>query len=798
MKIDDLFRGSEEEQSSLAVRITVVVFWGMVGLGLLGAVWLTRDMEQGAKQQREAATAHVLDELRKLLHDTHLASPERLMAALQYDITGLGLDAMTIALPRGPVTIGKRQTDSTGTPHLVAYTPPGQASAPLTVEVTIYSRPFDSVLDKQRRQALAAFGGVLLLFGFAFHKVMRRLVTRPFQEMIDQAKSITAGTTDQRFSEARTDEFGFLARFMNRALHQVTEQSEQLRSALAKAYTSEQALFAEKERIEVTLHSIADAVITTDAAGRIQFINPAAEQLFDAAPGDIIGQPIEKVLQLQQDTGRAAVPNPVQQCLSSGKAVEPTTHVILALSNGKEMDVSCTAAPIHNRDGQVVGAVIVLHDISHNTRMARALSHQASHDALTGLANRVAFESRLTDLLESIDSGPRGHAVAYLDMDQFKIVNDTCGHAAGDELLRQFSQLLRTHVRDSDVVARLGGDEFGLLLINCDAPHAQTITQNILNHIREFRFGWQDQHFNVGASIGLVHVIPGHDSISSVMQAADVACYAAKDGGRNRLNVYNPDDSELRQRHADMHWVTRIDRALTENRFRLYAQPVVPLHGHAGHLEYAEILVRFVDENGQLALPGIFIPAAERYSLMHRVDRWVFDEVCRIMNEQAGTHGDVRFGINLSAQTLSDKEFLSHVLHQIDTLHLDPGRLCFEITETAAISNLGLASQFISTLREKGCLFALDDFGSGLSSFSYLKKLRVDYLKIDGEFIKDVVNDPIDRATVAAIHQIGTAMGIPTVAEYVENDAILAALMDLGVSFVQGFGIARPVPAEQF
>jgi diguanylate cyclase (GGDEF)-like protein len=447
--------------------------------------------------------------------------------------------------------------------------------------------------------------------------------------------------------------------------------------------------------------------------------------------------------------------------------------------------------------GKVIGTVMVFHDVSEARKLQHQLSYQASHDALTGLYNRREFENNLEySLLESRRDSSH-HCLCYLDLDQFKLVNDTCGHVAGDELLIQLSTLLKEHVRDSDMLARLGGDEFGILFNYCSMKDARRAAEKLLTSINNFRFVWQEHSFDVGASIGVVAINRGSRSIADILSAADVACYAAKDGGRNRVHIYEPDDEELKQRHGEMRWVSRIKTALTSNQFILYYQPIEPINGQTpGHKRF-EILVRMLGPEEQIIPPMAFIPAAERYGLMPEIDRWVIRNTLDALTRQPKNGEKWICSINLSGQSLSEEGFLEFILKELEDTDIDPGCICFEITETAAIANLNNAVKFISALKETGCSFSLDDFGSGLSSFAYLKNLKVDFLKIDGGFVKNMVTDPINNAMVEAINDIGHVMNIQTVAEFAENEAIIGALKDLGVDFAQGYGIDIPRPLEE-
>jgi diguanylate cyclase (GGDEF)-like protein len=433
----------------------------------------------------------------------------------------------------------------------------------------------------------------------------------------------------------------------------------------------------------------------------------------------------------------------------------------------------------------------VFRDVTAQRKLAHELSHQATHDTLTGLVNRAEFERRLTHLLASAGA-QSPHALLYLDLDQFKVVNDTCGHVAGDDLLRQISALLRTKLRARDTLARLGGDEFGVLLDHCPMAEAKRVANALREVLQGFRFAWLDKSFTIGVSIGLVPLVEAGETITSVFSAADAACYAAKDMGRNRVHTYRANDLMLARRDGEMRWIPRIQQALADGRFRLYYQPIFAFGPNTTHIRHGEILLRMLDEQGRIVLPGAFIPAAERYGLMLAIDQWVVRQSLEALSAVAGDAGV--FTINISGQSLGAAEFLEFVTERIKATEVAPDQLCFEITETAAASELGHVLRFIDGLKRVGCRFALDDFGTGLSSFSYLKTLPIDYLKIDGVFIRELASDDIDMAMVEAVNRIGHKMGLLTIAEGVESDAISHKLQEIGVDFGQGYGLAKPQP----
>ncbi|OFZ71262.1 MAG: hypothetical protein A2Z01_10105 [Betaproteobacteria bacterium RBG_16_58_11] len=559
---------------------------------------------------------------------------------------------------------------------------------------------------------------------------------------------------------------------------------------------AEKALFHEKERAEVTLHSIADAVITTDGDGVVDYMNPIAEQLTGWQSAEARGHPIDQIFRVVNELNREAIKSPVSECKIEGRVVSVDPHGVLVARDGTEYAIEDSAAPIHDSHGAVIGYVVVFHDVSHARRLARQLSWQASHDVLTGLGNRLEFEAVMAQMWESAKFHNKQHALVYMDLDQFKIVNDTCGHAAGDELLRQLALIISAKVREGDSLFRLGGDEFAILLNGCPISRAEGIANEIRLVVEEFRFMWEEKPFSIGASIGLVPITVDSVSVASLLAAADAACYTAKEKGRNRVQVYEPSDTELVMREGEMAWLPRINRAIDEDRLQLYYQKIANVRDGdvMGGTQY-ELLLRMTDEHGAIVPPQAFIPAAERYNLMPNVDRWVIRHALDWITRHAAQVRDVStIYINLSGQSLNDDKFLDFVTGQIQRLDGLGIKIGFEITETAAIANLSRAMRLMGALKEMGCVFALDDFGSGMSSFAYLKNLPVDKIKIDGVFVRDMLSDRVDYAMVEAINRIGHLMGIQTVAEFVENDAILQKLKELGVDYAQGYGIHRPEP----
>jgi diguanylate cyclase (GGDEF)-like protein/PAS domain S-box-containing protein len=559
----------------------------------------------------------------------------------------------------------------------------------------------------------------------------------------------------------------------------------------AEAQTLEQ-----KERAQVTLASIADAVITVDTSGAVEYMNPVAERLTGWRDDEAHGARLPSIFSVLDEATGIEVPDPVARSFVDGSTVHSDGNVVLRRRHDSPIAIDYSAAPIRNNARTIVGAVLVFHDMSRERQYATRLAHLASHDALTGLLNRREFERRVTMALVESQYEAHNHAVLYVDLDEFKVVNDTCGHAAGDELLRQVSALLRPRLREGDTLARLGGDEFGVLLEHCAPDPAFAIADALRTTIGDFHFQWNQRSFKIGASVGVVNVAGGPQTLAGVLSAADAACYMAKDKGRNRVQMYTPESDEVTLRKGEMEWVNRIHRALAENRFCLYAQPVQRTRGDDVSPPYTELLLRLRGDEGELIPPTSFIPAAERYHLMPAIDRWVISSAFALLARQfdAGGAPEGVFAINVSGASIGDDDFLDFVQAQFVRYAVPHASICFEITETTAVASLSKATEFMRALRGLGCRFALDDFGVGVSSFTYLKHLPVDYLKIDGSFVKDMLLDPVNHAMVEAIHRIGHIMGKKTIAESVENRDALKALRAIGVDYAQGFAIAVPAP----
>ncbi len=630
------------------------------------------------------------------------------------------------------------------------------------------------------------------------------MVGRPFQALLQQAGYSGAASHDDLCRPGAKLELRMARPGAQRVVYEISVSENRVGPELRFTGTVrdiserkhfETQLHRERDLAQVTLASIGDGVITTDEAGIIQYMNPVAERLTGWPASQATGRSIGEVYRLQDAKTGEPLPVPVRGVLARGQVVSRLDHALLVRRDDAAIPVQDTAAPIRSREGFLIGAVLVFHDVTVTLNLAQELQHQASHDALTGIPNRREFERRLGDLLDHPRDGAQTHVVCFLDLDQFKVVNDTSGHVAGDELLRQVATLIRSHLRASDTLARLGGDEFGLILESCPMHRAITLAEAIREDVADFRFAWEGQSFSIGVSIGLVPVLGTDRDLGAVLSTADAACYAAKDEGRNRIHVYQMDDDTLQHQQGQMQWVTRLQNALDEDRLRLYVQPIVPLPSGVDRLPHFEILVR-LEEAGRIIAPGSFLPAAERYGLMPRVDQWVVNNTLAWIGDRVRRDGVLPgvYSINLSGASLSDERFRQTLRDTLERLQLPAGAVCFEITETSAVANLSKVVPFIREVKQLGCSFALDDFGSGLSSFAYLKNLPVDFLKIDGSFIKDIEHDPIDMAMVQAINAIGHVMGLKTIAEYVATEGILRRVEEIGIDYAQGYHLGAPQP----
>jgi diguanylate cyclase (GGDEF)-like protein/PAS domain S-box-containing protein len=548
---------------------------------------------------------------------------------------------------------------------------------------------------------------------------------------------------------------------------------------------------------QLALASLAEAIIATDERGRINFMNPAAERLTGSDAAAASGKLLEEIVSLVDEGDRRLLSDPVHQALTSGAPVNLGRRaLLLSRSNGSERSIELSASPIRSDGKEVVGSVLLLHDVTELRGLARQMSYQATHDALTGLVNRREFERRLEEAIASGHRGDGQHVLCYLDLDRFKLVNDTSGHLAGDSMLREVAKLLRDAVRDSDTVARLGGDEFGMLLVGCPLDKARQIADDVCRSVGDYRFVWKDRIFNIGVSVGLVEISRESGTLEELLAAADTACYVAKKQGSGRVAVYSARDEALARHTGEIQWLQRLQGALKENRFQLYQQIIVPTHGTNGG-PAMEVLVRMQDESGRELAPAEFMRAAERYRLMGLVDRWVVQTTLAALGRGAiVVQPDRSVAINISGQTLGDAQFLEFVVECLDSTGVSPAQVCFEITESAVVANLEHARRFVGVLHGMGCQFSLDDFGSGVGSFSNLKNLSLDYLKIDGSFIRNLSRDTVNQAMVTAMIKLARTLNFKVIAEQVEDSAAVEAARRMGVDYLQGFAIGRPQPLQ--
>jgi diguanylate cyclase (GGDEF)-like protein/PAS domain S-box-containing protein len=554
-----------------------------------------------------------------------------------------------------------------------------------------------------------------------------------------------------------------------------------------------------RERAQVTLHSIADAVITTDVNGQVEYLNPRAEELTGWESRIAQGLPLSRIFCLFEEESRTLLEGPVKQCLRHGEIIKSGSDTSLTRHDGEHLSVQYSASPILFETGSALGVILVIHDVTEARIMEQKISFQATHDALTGLINRTEFEKRLNYAIESALYANENHVLCYIDLDQLKIINDTCSHESGDALISEITGLIHGCLRESDVLARLGGDEFGVLLKNCSLLSAVDLVESILSAIRDLHFSSCGRVFDVTASIGMAAIDTDTGSAPGVMIEADLACHAAKDAGGDRLHIYHPEDQGLARRHSEMQWVCELTEAIKSDRLVLYCQDIVPIIQDSNAGQHIEVLVRMLDDSGAVISPDRFLPAAERYNLITSLDRWVVSHAFAWYSRylrSADVSGLDTLAINLSGASVTDGGFLKFIKNEMIMHEVPAGVICFEITETAAIANIEAATQFMHELKYLGCRFALDDFGSGLSSFAYLKNLPVDYLKIDGSFVRNIDTDAIDSAMVRSIQQLANVIGIKTIAEFVENGRILGELADIGIDYAQGYGISRPLPLQ--
>ncbi len=552
-------------------------------------------------------------------------------------------------------------------------------------------------------------------------------------------------------------------------------------------------------KMRMLLESTGEGIFGVDLNGKCSFINYAAAEMFGFPISELDGKDIHSLTHHTYQDGAEfpAKDCPIVLTFNSGQPHHSNEDCFWR-KDGSYFPVQYSAYPIHNEQREITGSVVIFRDITEQQVTTNKINYLASHDSLTGLLNRYSFEQKLEAAIGTARTAETEHVICYLDLDQFKVINDTCGHLAGDEMLKMITHLLTESLHKNDILARLGGDEFGLILENHSIAQATQLTQEICDTIKDFRFVWQDKIFNMSVSIGLSAITHETTSAQNLLSAVDTACYVAKNKGRNQLHICQDDDIETAKHQDEMQWVSEVRKAIDDNRLVLYKQAIIPSEIHSKEHQHFEMLIRMKDEQDNLIPPGAFLPAAEHYDLIGDIDRWVIQATFKWLANQLNNNELIDFcSINLSGQSIGDKKLYQFIIDQQHKWGIKSEIICFEVTENAAITRIDQAISFIKQLRKKGFLFALDDFGTGMSSFSYLKNLPVDFLKIDGSFVKDIIDDPIDHAMVKSINDIGHIMGLKTIAEYVENEEIQNELIHMGVDYLQGYGLAKPEPCDK-
>ncbi len=561
----------------------------------------------------------------------------------------------------------------------------------------------------------------------------------------------------------------------------------------------EVSLSRSKRQAQYTLESISEGVITTDNDGRIDYLNLSAEALIGTNRDDAAGHRVGELFTLVDDADRRPLGDPVERCLAMRRRVNMGRRaVMINTDDEQEHSVEITASPIRGPGNSISGAVVVFHDVSEIRGLTRKMSYQATHDPLTGLINRREFERRLDEAMDSAHADEAVHMLFYMDLDRFKAVNDSCGHLAGDNMLREVAGLIKEEVRDSDYVGRLGGDEFGAILIGCPIEKSRQIATDICNAVADYRFVWKDKIFNIGISVGLVEISHISGTIQDVMSAADSACYVAKQQGKGQVHVYSARDEAIARERGDIQWLRQLQTALHEDRFELAVQPILAMSGAGDSGPSVEILIRLPDKHGRSPDTAEFLRPAERYQLMPQIDRWVVNAaLTAISGGELKLGGNRSCAINLSGQTLADEQFLGFVVEALDRSGVAPASVCFEVTEKAILGNLQQAQRFIEVLHGIGCEFSLDDFGSGLGSFSSLKHLPIDYLKIDGNYTRNLRSDLVNQEMVGAMIKLARTMQFRIVAEQVEHQDDFDWLRDVGIDFIQGHFVDPPAMLGQ-
>ncbi len=638
---------------------------------------------------------------------------------------------------------------------------------------------------------------------------LQEYISKPISHLVSAAKNISINNDyTVRVDKYFDDELGMLTDNFNSMLehihkrdisleNEVEKRTQELKEKNIKLSNEvdsrmrvQNQLLESEKKFRSTFSNAAIAMMLVDRSGYVTQANKAVYNILGYDEGELIGKTFMDIT-YDEDIRKSAEE---RRKLINGELEFYRLQKRLIRKDGEIIWGLQTVSGVFDEVGNFLYAISQIIDMTEETRLSNELSYQASHDVLTGLINRREFEKRVHEAWRIAHSGVDMHILCFIDLDQFKVINDTCGHVAGDEMLRQIALILQQSMRKGDSVARLGGDEFGILMQHCSLKNGIDVIESLRKQIETFQFIWDDNRFKVAASIGLVQIDAASSGVVELLKQADTACFGAKEDGRNRINIFSSDDEVMSQRRGEMQWLNRIQGAIDENRLLLNAQPIVPIN-HDEHGLHVELLVRLISEQGEIVQPGSFLPAAERYGISPQIDRWVINHVFKWMNKnnEFVVNNINTIAINLSGLTLSDEKFLDDLIDSVFNFDVPAEKLCFEITETALVANLTKARKFIQALRRLGCKFSLDDFGSGLSSFAYLKNLQVDYLKIDGMFVRDILNDPVDYALVKSIHEMGRVMGKRTIAEFVENNEILEKIKEIGVDYAQGYGVGEVV-----
>jgi diguanylate cyclase (GGDEF)-like protein/PAS domain S-box-containing protein len=668
---------------------------------------------------------------------------------------------------------------------------------------TLVETVHDAVLV-HRKSILFANARFLSMLGMNAAEVIGRpladFVAPEYQELVEinLSKRLAGEPAAERYEVEIVGTHGEVTRIeLTSTLIDSSGEPALLLTALEMLPGATPSLRSSRPRSMVTLDAMGESVITVDTEGHIDYVNSSAESLLGQSFDQVVGKSFAEVASLVDETDRRSLGDPVRKALATGGRVTMGKRAVLVpASSSPERSVEISVTPLKSEGKETPGLVVVMHDTSELRGLTRQMTYQASHDALTGLVNRREFERRLREAMDAAQTGDAGHALCYLDLDRFKVVNDTCGHTAGDNMLREVAAIIKDAVRDSDTAGRIGGDEFALLLVGCPLEKARQIADDVVRAIGDYRFVWKDKIFNIGVSIGLVEIGRGGGSIEDIMNSADSACYVAKKQGGVHVHVYSAREEANARHSGEIHWLQKLQSALRDNKFELYYQPIVHAHSSVSNGPGLEVFVRMETENGQPAAPPAeFIRAAERYRLMPLVDRWVVQAVLSALGRGGmKLPPDRSVAINISGQTLGDSEFLEFVVDCFDHTGANPSDICFEVTESAVVASLDHARRFIGVLHGMGCEFALDNFGSGLSSFSTLKTLPMDYLKIDGSFISNLAVDTVNQAMVGAMIELSRTLNFRVVAEHVEDQLSLDTVREMGIDFAQGFIFGRPQP----